>query len=216
MNLGHEANSRRLLIDEINKLRSAISHVVESRLEQFAALGASSDEDVFKELCFCILTANFTAERAMMIQEQVNDGFLTHDEKELASRLKSLGYRFPNTRARYIVEARGKMHEIISALRTTSDTKKLREWLVKHVKGLGMKEASHFLRNIGFNEVAIIDFHIIDLLVKFGIIKRPKTLTPKKYRDIEIVLEVVARDLGLSLGELDLYLWYMETGKILK
>ena len=79
-----------------------------------------------------------------------------------------------------------------------------------------MKEASHFLRNIGFSNYAIIDFHIIDLLVKEKLITRPKTLTPKRYLEIESILETLAKKTKLSLGELDLYLWYMETGKILK
>jgi len=81
---------------------------------------------------------------------------------------------------------------------------------------LGLKEASHFLRNIGFDDYAIIDFHIVDLLVKENLIKRPKTITPKIYLEIETVLKKLAIQVNLTLAELDLYLWYLETGKILK
>ena len=94
--------------------------------------------------------------------------------------------------------------------------KEARTWLVKNIKGLGMKESSHFLRNIGYKNVAIIDFHIIDLLERNKLISRPKTLTKVKYFETESVLRKIAEKSDLTLAELDLYLWYMETGKILK
>jgi N-glycosylase/DNA lyase len=37
-----------------------------------------------------------------------------------------------------------------------------------------------------------------------------------KYLEIENFLMKIAKKLNLSLAELDLYLWYIETGKILK
>ena len=92
----------------------------------------------------------------------------------------------------------------------------IREWLAKTIKGLGYKEASHFLRNIGFKNLAIIDFHIIDILEKFGIIQKPKTLSKKKYIEIEQVLKKIGECVNLDLDELDLYLWYMETNEVLK
>ena len=93
---------------------------------------------------------------------------------------------------------------------------KLREWVVKNVKGIGYKEASHFLRNIGYKNLAIIDFHIVDLLVKYDLIEKPKSMTKKKYLEIENVLKQLGRELHLDMAKLDLYLWYKETGKVLK
>ena len=84
------------------------------------------------------------------------------------------------------------------------------------MKGLGYKEASHFLRNIGFDDFAIIDFHIIDILSRYNLIEKPKALTKKRYLKIENLLKEIAKKSNLSLAELDLYLWYMETGKVLK
>ena len=92
----------------------------------------------------------------------------------------------------------------------------MRKWLAENVKGVGYKEASHFLRNIGFSNLAIIDFHIIDILAKYKLIQKPKTLTKRKYLEIENLLRRIAKKLSISLAELDLYLWYMETGKIVK
>ena len=118
--------------------------------------------------------------------------------------------------AEYIIEARRYKNELKSLIASFDNEEELREWLVKNIKGLGYKEASHFLRNIGFKNFAIIDFHIINLLVKYDIIKKPRTLTKIKYLEIETILRNIAKNLGVSLAELDLYLWYLETKKILK
>ena len=86
----------------------------------------------------------------------------------------------------------------------------------KKIKGVGYKEASHFLRNIGYKNYAIVDFHIVDLLAKHNLIKKLKKMTKNKYLEIEELLKDIAERLGLNLAELDLYLWFLETGKILK
>jgi N-glycosylase/DNA lyase len=64
--------------------------------------------------------------------------------------------------------------------------------------------------------LAIIDFHIVDLLVKYDLIEKPKSMTKKKYLEIENVLRQLGRELHLDMAKLDLYLWYKETGKVLK
>lgn len=88
--------------------------------------------------------------------------------------------------------------------------------MTENVKGLGYKEASHFLRNIGFKDLAIIDRHIINYLEKKGLIEKPKTLTKRRYLECERILSAIADRLGITVAELDLYIWYLMTGKILK
>lgn len=194
--------------------RSEIGKMVERRVKEFEE-NKSSDR-IFEELCFCILTANFNAERAIRIQEKIGNGFLTFSQERLAEELKRLGHRYPKTRARYIAEARKYKNSLKKIINSFEDERKLREWLVKNIKGIGYKEASHFLRNVGFKNLAIIDFHILKLLTKHKLARKPKTLTRKKYLEIERKLRKMAKKLNLSLAELDLYLWYLETGKILK
>ena len=204
------------LINEIESLKkSHIDNVVSSKIQDFKNINKNSNDDLFKELCFCILTANFNAEKSIKIQDELGESFLSDSKEDLANKLKQYGHRFPNTRAEYILDSRkhkDKLNEIIQ----NHNNNNLREWFVKNIKGLGFKEASHFLRNIGFDDFAIIDFHIVDILVKHNLIKRPNSLSKKRYLEIESVLEELARKLDLSLAELDLYLWYIETGKILK
>lgn len=195
------------LINSINELKKTdVSKTVNQKTKEFRSFRKKCNNDIFKEMCFCLLTANFNAAGGIKIQDAINDDFLKLSEKQLASALKKHGHRFPNARANYICEAR-----------KSKDKMELsREWLIENIKGLGMKEASHFLRNIGFDDYAIIDFHIIDLLENHGIIERPKTLTKNKYLEIEEKLREIARKTNLTLSELDMYLWYLETGKILK
>lgn len=203
------------LIKRIGDLKNGdIANSVDVRLREFRELGTKSSKDVFSELCFCLLTANYSAEGGMRIQDSIGSGFITLGREELSKKLRELGHRFPEARAGYIVEARkhiGSLEEVLSM-----PCEKAREWLVENVRGLGYKEASHFLRNVGFGDLAIIDFHIVDILVKHDMIERPKTLTGKRYLEIEDALRRLGDETGMSMAELDLYLWYCETGKILK
>jgi N-glycosylase/DNA lyase len=151
----------------------------------------------------------FNAEKSIKIQEEIDDGLLTFSESELAKELKKSGHRFPNIRAKYIVEARMHEESINRIILSPGDEQEQRDWLAKNIKGIGYKEASHFLRNIGFTDLAIIDFHIIDLLTRLELIQKPKNLGKKKYLEIEKLLRNASIKLNMNLAELDLYMWYM-------
>src|SRR3989344_369760 len=155
------------IISKIENLRNnEIREVIERRMSEFESFKEKSDNDVFKELCFCLMTANFNAAKSIMIQKEINDGFLNWEKEKLAEELVRLGHRFPNARAGFISEAQKYKDDIKKILDSIDKDIEKRAWLVKNIKGLGLKESSHFLRNIGYKDVAIIDFHIIDLLVK--------------------------------------------------
>ncbi|MDD5699752.1 MAG: N-glycosylase/DNA lyase [Candidatus Nanoarchaeia archaeon] len=207
------------LIHEIEQLKSSdMNNLVKNKMKEFEELGKKDNDELFNELCFCLLTANFSAHGGIKIQKEIGDGFFSLSEQGLAKKLAELGHRFPNARAKFIFEARKYKDNLKEILSKINNEFLMREWLVKNIKGLGFKESSHFLRNIGCKNLAIIDFHIIDLLVRNNLIAQPKSksLTPKKYLEIENILNQIAQKTNLSLGELDLYLWYKETGKILK
>ncbi|MEM3113403.1 MAG: N-glycosylase/DNA lyase [Candidatus Pacearchaeota archaeon] len=207
------------LINQLKTLRdSSVKEVIDKRIDEFNSFRNKSNRELFSELCFCLLTANFNAEGGIRIQNELNKEFMTLREDLLATRLKLSGHRFPNARARFIVEARKYSNNLNEIFKSLNNDFERRDWLVKNIKGLGYKEASHFLRNVGYNDVAIIDFHIIDLLVKEGLIEKPKnkSLTKNKYLEIENILKKISEKTEMSLGELDLYLWYIETRKVLK
>ena len=93
-----------------------------------------------------------------------------------------------------------------------------REWILKNIKGMGLKEANHVLRNLGFGEnIAILDRHILRNLAELNVIDEvPKTITEKKYYEIEEKMREYSKYSGIKMDELDLVLWYKEAGEVFK
>ena len=195
-----------VLVENLKK--TSVKKIIDSRMGEFENISRNFN-DLFRELVFCILTAGTSAELGIKTMDHLGDLIFTGSEKDIQKKLKEV-YRFHTLRAGFIHKARDDFRKL------DINDADIRVKLVENIKGIGFKEASHFLRNIGHKNVAIIDFHIINLLVKNEIIERPKTLTSKKYLEIEKILKQLAQKTNTNLGELDLYLWYKETGKILK
>lgn len=208
-------------VKELMELYAPVKTQIESRLEEFRQIWAEgSDKDLFRELVFCLLTPQSRAKTCWAAVERlarksmIENGCAEDIQKEL------VGVRFNERKAEYICLAR-KMFSSKS-LRATlegfSSPFAAREWLVKNVKGLGYKEASHFLRNIGLgDELAILDRHILKNLVLLGVIEeRPVSLSKKTYLDIEKKMTAFSKKIGIPMGHLDLLLWYKEAGEIFK
>ncbi|MGQ4833509.1 MAG: N-glycosylase/DNA lyase [Candidatus Asgardarchaeia archaeon] len=195
-----------------------VNRIIQARKNSFERMKQKSSEEWFSELCFCILTANSTAEKGIKIQNTLGtDGFLNLTLDELKAELKRLGHRFYNRRAEFIVKARRYAPTLKEIINSFGSPFKAREWLAKNIEGIGYKEASHFLRNVGFFDLAIVDRHIIRILATYGFIEKiPKTLTRKKYLEIEKILKKLAEQFNVPIGIFDLYLWYLATNKILK
>ncbi|MEM2187826.1 MAG: N-glycosylase/DNA lyase [Nitrososphaerota archaeon] len=206
------------LAEDLKKLmaREDVRRLVEARIRSFKEVLSKPAEEIFKEVAFCILAANFTASGSLRIVEELGDKLLRLGADGLVHELRRLGHRYPEARARYLVEARERLPEIVEVLRSGRGEHEIRDWLVENVRGLGMKEASHLLRNIGYENIAIIDFHVLRVLRRYGVIGEFKSLTRRRYLEIEGILRELARKLGISLAELDLYLWYMDAGRIVK
>ncbi len=80
---------------------------------------------------------------------------------------------------------------------------------MKNALGIGYKEASHFLRNVGVEDLAILDRHVLSLMRDYGLIDSvPKSLTKQRYLSLEALLKEEARSFGETPGKFDLYLWY--------
>src|SRR3989344_1496671 len=207
-----------LLLDKIRQLQNnSVGKQISGRYREFKSFEKKSEEEWFSELCFCLLTANSSALSGIKVQNALGfEGFYNLPEKKLSSELKNLGYRFYNRRAEFIAEAR-KHFGLKEKLSGFADDRLARGFLVETVKGLGFKEASHFLRNTGHDNVAILDRHILRLMREHSLIKEmPKTLNEKNYLAMESALDKFSAKAGLNHSLLDLYLWYMKTGKVLK
>ncbi|MEM4625486.1 MAG: N-glycosylase/DNA lyase [Candidatus Pacearchaeota archaeon] len=204
------------LINEVKELmKNKVSIEVDRRIKEFEKFENKSEEEWFSELCFCILTANSKADTAIKIQQEIGSRFLDKSKENIRKIIKKNKHRFHNKKADFICKAK-KFTNIKKIIQEKNDFE-AREWLVKNVKGLGYKEASHFLRNVGRKNIAILDRHILSVLHKYDTINEiPKTLTKKRYLYIEKKFIEISKKLGISAAELDLYLWYMKTGKVLK
>lgn len=183
---------------------------VQQRIAEFESFKDKPNSAWFSELCFCLMTANASARGGIAAQKAVREeGFLNLSQEELAKKLVEVKYRFPFVRSKYIVEAR--RHSNIKEIIQKMPSREAREWLVKNIKGLGMKEASHFLRNVGRKDLAILDKHIIRSL---GLEVKP--LKKETYEEIEKKLFEIGKITNTDMAELDLILWYGQTGEILK
>jgi N-glycosylase/DNA lyase len=198
----------------IEDLGQKIGENVKNGLKVFEKNRNLSKEEKFIELCFCILVANSSMEKTLKIWKAIGNDFLKLSKEQLSKRLKEFGYRFYNKRAEYILEARNKV-DLLEEILKSDNGIEIRERLVENFKGIGWKEASHFLRNLGYKNFAIIDRHVLKTLKEFGVIEKiPKYLNKKTYLEIENKLRELANKLKISLAELDFYLFYLSSGKL--
>ncbi len=208
------------LISEYKRRRPEIK----ARLKEFASVYRGKDEDVFGELCFCILTANANALLCdVAIKELKERGLIIKGKAcEIRPYLRGRA-RFHNKKADFIVGARklfrnGKSIDIKGKM-DFKDIFKLRDWLVENIKGYGYKEASHFLRNIGLGRgIAILDRHILKNLYRYGVIKKiPSSVGGRKiYVDIEDKMRDFSKKVKIPMEDMDLLFWSMQTGFVFK
>ena len=197
--------------------------LITARLNEFREVFEKGDDRrIFEELVFCIFTANASAKMALKSVEAVKDIIMDADKREISKRLRH-AHRFPNTRSNYIVLTREylrrefdfKLRDLIFSF---EDPMERRDFFASEdIMGLGYKEASHFLRNIGFRGYAILDKHILRSLYEFGVLDSPKPPTTKNgYLGTENKFKEFANLLEIQLDDLDLLLWSERTGEILK
>ncbi len=213
------------MLDGLQLIYASKRDDIKKRLQDFHQLWLESDDrKIFSELAFCLCTPQSKATAAdIAIRRATEAGHLYGGKaEEIAGHLTRSGVRFGNNKARYIVEARdyftqGGMLKIKSKL-NFDDLVGMRNWLADNVIGIGMKEASHFLRNISFGkDLAILDRHILKNLKKYGVIAEiPKVLSKQTYLDIEEKVRRFSKQVRIPMAELDLLFWSEEAGQIFK
>jgi len=201
-------------LDELHRLHADRREAIRKRLDEFAAVDRS---EYFFELTYCLLTPQSSAIHAARAVEILRTAPMNVEDVAAILRDRGSYIRFHNTKARYVLRARELFPEIAERLQYGMTSPELRDWLVRNVKGLGWKEASHFLRNIGHRNLAILDRHILKNLRFHNVIRLiPVALTPVQYRAIEQRFLAFADQVGIPMDELDLAFWSRETGEILK
>lgn len=211
-------------MNDLCRIHSEIRDRIERRLDVFRNIGQNgTDAEIFTELVFCLMTPQTKArqaEKAIMALSEKNYIF-SGTPAQLAKVLNIV--RFRNNKARYIVRARrtcsdGKNIILKRILDSYSGVTDKRKWLSEHVMGMGMKEASHFLRNIGYGrDLAILDRHVLRNLKEHGFIKNDRiSLSDKRYLELEETMRKFSNKLGIPMDHLDFVLWYRETNDIFK
>jgi len=209
---------------DIKIVYNQIKPEIENRISEFKKIWEKGNEkQIFAELSFCILTPQSKAKVCWrVIENMYNNNSLFNSTQEIIKNEISC-VRFKNKKSDYLIRLRNNFFNndklnMIDKLESFNNIFEIREWLVKNIKGIGYKEASHFLRNIGKGEnIAILDRHILKNLLKFKIIKNiPKSISKKRYLFIETKMKNFSKKINIPLSHLDFVFWYNETGEVFK
>jgi N-glycosylase/DNA lyase len=175
------------------------------------------------ELLFCILTPQSKAQVCWgAIEDMTCSKILLDGDREQI--LEAVGMvRFKYRKTDFLIKARNRFYhngniDLLNFIRDLRDPIEAREWFVKNIKGLGYKESSHFLRNIGLgDDIAILDRHILRNLLRSKVIEKiPGSLSARRYLEVEKKMRRFANDIEIPLSHLDIVIWYISTGSIFK
>jgi len=221
-----QRNQEPVTVERVVATHRARRQEIRKRLNEFEEVWRKgSDARLWEELVYCIFTAGASARMGLNSVAAVSSLLLEGKPEEMTRVLKKAGaHRFPAARPRYIVTTRNYLRAhfnmaLRKRLRSFSDPFERRDWLAqeKEIKGLGYKEASHFLRNVGVKGHAILDKHVMRCLSEVGVVETAKPpANRRRYLEVEQKYLGFANDIGINSDELDLVLWSMKTGEILK
>ncbi len=208
---------------EILDIYHQIKPDIEKRIVEFKKIWKEADNNaIFAELVFCLFTPQSSARQCWRAVNILLEKDLLFDGEwsEISAEINMV--RFRNNKARYLVEARDKFicsgDGVRGCLDLHADDFDKRDWLVKNVKGMSYKEASHFMRNNGMGEkLAILDRHILKNMKLLGVIDDiPKSINRKLYLELEQKLAAFSKRIGIPMDHLDFVLWYKEAGEVFK
>ncbi len=197
---------------EFQRLKPAIK----SRLEDFRAVPTT---EYFYEMCFCLCTPQSKAEHADIVVKLLKQGDFHRTGFDPMPLLRDPAHyiRFHTTKAKRLLAAREQWSETSFILASNKTAEEKREWLAENINGFGWKEASHYLRNIGYRNLPILDRHILKHLVRCGVFPEvPSIGTRKRYFEAAGAFQRFADDIGIPLDEVDLFFWALEAGLVLK
>lgn len=210
--------------EELKKIYKEIKDTIDKRILEFQKIwNEGTEEEIFTEFAFCIFTPQSKARSCSKAIDILKEKDLLFRGSAVQIRDEINLVRFRNKKSEYLVEAREKFSSngkinIKEQLEKIENIVERRNWLAENMKGIGYKEAGHFLRNVGFTEdLAILDRHILKNLKILNVIEEiPKTITPKAYFEIESKMHAFAKQWGIGMGALDFVLWYKEAGEVFK
>ncbi len=195
-------------LDKEAQIRARLADFKKPRTEQF----------LWEELIYCLFAANSSGKMAETAVRLLGPIHKTATLEELQAAVHKK-VRFYNVRSRFFFVNR----EFIATNHGTfltfvgsfDDVYTLRNVLADEFLGMQFKEASHYLRNIGFSGLCIIDKHVLFLMKEFGVLRSTKPPKNKKeYFRIEKKVLDFAKSQNYDVDVLDLALWSYRSGHI--
>lgn len=191
-------------------------NIIINRLKDFQNI---KPELIFYEFCFCIMTPQSSAKNAWRVQNKLIELDFQNTRFNPSSILADKNHyiRFHNTKSQRLLNAidyNARLNEILKANNNQYEKRKI---IKSEFVGIGMKEASHFLRNIGYKHLAIIDRHILRMLLECDILNDatpPKN--DKQYLEIEQKIINFSNKINIDMDILDLLFFAHSNGEVLK
>jgi N-glycosylase/DNA lyase len=195
-----------------------------------------TEEELLHEACVCMFSSQMVFEVAEAAAERIRDRGLLRVSRykgsgaeyeqclraalpeplaiERNGKVRHVRPRFRNRLASLLATTVTTMQDQDQSLRrilfSAGSAREAREVLVKQVWGFGPKQASLFLRRVGYSaQLAVLDTHILDYLrLARGIDPKPSALSRlPSYEQIEAEFQRVAAEFGHSVGCVDLAMW---------
>jgi len=190
---------------------------IENRLQDFLSV---QEKDWFYEACYCILTPQSKAVHAESVVKKLIDMNFEFNDLDPMPLLRDPEHyiRFHNQKTINLQLLKENFPEIRSLIQENQQKPlMLRDILTAKIRGFGMKESAHFMRNIGIFGPTILDRHILKHLLACGVKSGKNPPTNKSmYLRIEKAWLKYCKEVQIEMESMDLLFWSMETGFILK
>jgi len=219
----------------LNKTITDICGQVKAGRDSIADWKKLTEEELFFEIAVCIIGSQMVYEHSLAIANKLKKTGLLREtssfeaaeyhqqlnivlskqisiktnngQREIYPRFKNRLATLISNTVNNIYRVGLSVHDILTSENSPQKTRKL---LVGYVSGFGPKQASLFLRRVGYcTEMAVLDTHVLDYMkIAYGLEVKPATLSHlSKYEKLESKLKELAQDFGYNLGCVDLAMW---------
>lgn len=205
----------------VDRAIRVVCHELGSREEE--TWEARSEDELWRELVWCILGSRVSweatraavdrLERDRLLEVEEWKGRFVECERR-TMRALAVGYRFHRQGSARIRAAAERIYCEGGSLRALlgdgGGRRSVRRVLVGDVPGLGPKQASLFLRSIGFApHMAVLDRHVLTYLHWSGITDAALSTVPslRRYEELEGIFLAHAESQGFTPTTFDLAVW---------
>lgn len=207
--------------DTLDVAVRAVVNELHVRDKQLSCWRDLLEDELWYELAACILGSAVSYDQAWSCVELLRtenllrpphacsslDSFEQNIAKALSGR-----YRFPFVRAKQLRRTAeaiyGRSLSLSQLLGSEKDPHRLRARLVRIGTGVGPKQASLFLRNVGYADFAVLDRHVVRFMLIRGLIcSKPELQTLPGYEEVERVFVNYADHIAIPVVDLDLAVW---------